>query len=185
MTRYIFPVLLILLALAINSVSIQPLYAEILQVRAQSAEVKQALIETETARAKLNEITKRYESFPPDADEKLAEIFPEKIDPIRLLIDTKAFLERNGFPVKSLAVGETLGANSDDAPYRTHQITFSLSASYDSFRGFLHALEESLALRDLATISFTAAPGAKEYANVRPELTIHDYTITLTSYSLH
>jgi len=185
MTRYLAPTLLLLLAVAINGFYIQPLYGDILSVRVKEAEVKKALTEAETAQAKLDEITKRYENFPLDADKKLAEIFPEQIDPIRLLIDTRAFLEENGFPAKVVTVSDGLGAGEGNSgPYRTHAISFSLTASYDTFKGFLHALEGSLALRDLSTISFGSATNADASGSARADSTVHDYTIQVTSYSL-
>jgi len=183
MIRYIAPTLLLLLAVAINGFYIQPLYGDILSARVKEAEVKKALTEVETAQAKLDEITRRYENFPLDADMKLAEIFPEQIDPIRLLIDTTAFLEQNGFPVRSVAVSGSSEVGGDQ-PYRTHAISFSLTASYDTFKGFLHTLEKSLALRDLATVSFASGASADAGGNARAESTVHDYTVQITSYSL-
>lgn len=187
MRHYILPVFIVLLAIVTYKFYIQPLYGDIGRARAKEAEVKSALVETDTAQAKLEEIKKRYESFPPDADERLSQILPEKIDPIRLLIDTTAFLERNGFPAKSIGVSDTRGTEggTSRAAYQTHTITFSLSGSYDTFREFLHALEASLALRDLVEVSFTtarASSGANDRG--RPETAIHEYNIRVTSYSL-
>lgn len=185
MTRYFAPTLLLLLTVAINGFYIQPLYKDILATRVKEAEVNKALTEVETAQAKLDEITKRYENFPPDADAKLAQIFPEQIDPIRLLIDTTAFLEKNGFPAKNIAVSDGSGSGEGDSqPYRTHTISFSLTASYDTFKGFLRTLEKSLALRDTSTVSFGSAASADASGNAKPDSVIRDYAVQVTSYSL-
>jgi hypothetical protein len=185
MTRYIAPILLLLLAVAINGFYIQPLYKDILAARAKEVEVNRALSEVETAQAKLDEITKRYESFPTDADAKLAQIFPEKIDPIRLLIDTTAFLEKNGFSAKGITVSDGFGASEGGGqPYRAHAISFTLTASYETFKGFLHVLEGSLALRDLSTLSFSSGASVDASGKIRPDSALHDYAVQVTSYSL-
>lgn len=192
MTRYIFPIFILLVAIATYGLYIQPLYGEIGRSLAKEVEVKAALVEADTAQAKLDEITRRYESFPKDAEKRLSQILPESVDPIRLLIDTTAFLERNGFSAKSLKVSEStgkIGGVTPVAPYKTHIITFTLSASYDTFREFLRELEASLALRDTVEVSFVALPSsyAGSGASVpgRPELAINDYTVRVVGYSLH
>jgi hypothetical protein len=188
MTRYIFPIFVVLLAIAMYELYIQPLQRDIGRAYAKEAEVQVALKEADTAQATLDEIAKKYESFPSDAEARLAEIIPEKIDPIRLLIDTTAFLEHNGFSAKSLAVSGDSSGGGEDTPqgsYQTHHIAFTLSASYDTFREFLHVLESSLALRDAANVSFSTAPvGANANEGGRPESIIHTYSIQITSYSL-
>lgn len=186
MTRYLFPILIVICAIVTYELYIQPLYLEIGPALAREAEMEAALLEADAAQAKLDEIAERYESFPIDATERLAEIIPETIDPIRLLIDATAFLERNGFSAKSLTVVEGMGGTGDgsSASYRTHTISFTLSASYDTFREFLHTLEASLAFRDTATVTFTTASSANARVGGKPELAIHDYNIQITSYSL-
>lgn len=184
MTRFILPALITLLAVLVYGFYAHPLYVEVQDQRMNEAELKAALVEADTARAQLDAIAKRYEGFPPDATEKLAEILPEKIDPIRLLIETTTFLERNGFPAKGLTISVDQKNTESNMPYRTHDITFSISASYDSFRQFLHILERSLALRDLSAISFTSAPVAASDTSVGPELAVHEYNIRVVGYSL-
>ncbi|MEK7118081.1 MAG: hypothetical protein AAB869_00540 [Patescibacteria group bacterium] len=192
MTRYIFPIFILIIAIATYELYIQPLYGEIGRSLAKEVEVRAALVEVDTAQAKLDEITRRYESFPKDANERLSQIIPESVDPIRLLIDTTAFIERNGFSAKSLKVSENtgkIGGATPVAPYQTHVITFTLSASYDTFREFLRELEASLALRDVVDVSFVVVPsssaGGEASVGERPELLIHDYTVRIVSYSLH
>lgn len=186
--RYIFPIFIVLLAIATYQFYIRPLNEEIKAALLKEADVKAALVETDTAQATLDEIAKRYESFPSDAVDRLSEIIPEKVDPIRFLIDTTAFLERKGFPAKSLVVDPVGGESGEGvpvAPYQKHFVTFTISASYDTFREFLHALETSLMFRDPVNVSFTSSPavGANEGGN--PEFAIHDYVVRITSYSLH
>ena len=184
MSRYTFPVILILLAVAVYGVYVDPLYSAIQRDLVKESEVKAALVESDQAKKKLDEITRRYENFPADADQKLSEIIPEKIDRIRLLIEPTTFLEENGFPAESIVVASG-PADTKDAPYRTHSITFSISASYDTFREFLHVLESSLVLRDMAMVSFDVAPTVSLGGSAKPELAIHKYNIKIIGYSLH
>ncbi|OGZ07980.1 MAG: hypothetical protein A3C13_03205 [Candidatus Lloydbacteria bacterium RIFCSPHIGHO2_02_FULL_50_11] len=186
-TRYILPILILLLAVTTYKLGIEPLYEDIHVALVKEAEVKAALVEADAAQERLNEIAKRYESFPPDAEQRLSEIIPEKVDPIRLLAETTVFLERNGFSAKSLAVstddnGSGEGGNTGGL-YRTYLISFTIPASYDIFRTFLRTLEDSLALRDSADVSF----GATSISGTRgrsPELYLYDYNVQIVGYSL-
>ena len=69
MSRYIFPIFLVLLALAIAQFYIRPLYAETQHQLIKETEVSTALAEADTARAQLDKIAENYKSFPPDANE--------------------------------------------------------------------------------------------------------------------
>jgi len=184
MSRYIFPTLLILISMAIYAFYISPLYLAVQRNAVRDTDVKVALVEADTAQTQLDEITKRFESFPPDANITLSQIIPENVDPIRLLIETTAFLERNGFPSNSVRVSLDSGSNTKGAPYQTYSISFSISASYDTFREFLHTLESSLVLRDMSSVSFSAS-AASSGGSTRPELAIHQYFINVRGYSLH
>lgn len=186
MNRFLYPTILIVLAVAVYLLYTKPLYAELKRGLAKEVEVKAALVEADKAREQLDAIRERYESFPPDANERLDQLLPEKIDPIRLLIDSTAFLERNGFSADSLSIAYGGGEGKDDnAPYRTHMISFSIAASYDTFREFLRVLERSLVLRDTSSVSFTTSLGIAGVRTARPELQIHTYNLQIIGYSLH
>ncbi|MDO8521648.1 MAG: hypothetical protein Q7S52_06045 [bacterium] len=184
MNRFLYPTLLILLAMALYLLYTKPLYIELHGQLAKEAEVKAALVEADKAQEQLDEIRKRYESFPSDANERLNQLLPERIDPIRLLIDSTAFLERNGFSAESLVITTDDGTDNDVAPYRTHTISFPISASYDTFREFLRLLEQSLVLRDTSSVSFTTAVETTGARVARPELLIHNYNLQIIGYSL-
>lgn len=186
MTRYLFPIFLIITSVAMYGLYIKPLYVDIQRNFAKKADVNAALVQADSAQEQLNAIKARYESFPSDADFKLSQLIPETIDPIRLVIDVSTFLERNGFPAQSVALLPGSGGNTDDAPYQAHTVTFTIAASYDTFREFLHTLESSLALRDASTVTFdVAANSATSIRSTKPELVIHDYHVEIRSYSLH
>jgi len=182
MKRFLFPVLLIMLAIAVYILYTDSLYAELKYQLAKEVEVKAAVVEAEKAQVKLEEIKRRYESLPPDADEKLAQLLPETVDPIKLLIDASAFLERNGYSAKTVRVSYDDAAGGGS--YRKHKISFSISASYDMFREFLHELESSLMLRDTSRVSFTVVDSLGRQVYSRPEHVIHTYNVEIIGYSL-
>lgn len=184
MSRYFFPIFLILLAFVVYQFYVRPLYAQVERQLAKEIELKTALTEADTAHAQLDKIDKSFKAFPLDATKKLDEIFPETIDPIRLLIDTTAFLQRNGFPPRRLSVSTAFGESKSSGAYQMHNISFAITATYDTFREFLHVLEGSLALRDLTSVSFTAGTSLGNDPSSRPEFAVHEYNILLTSYSL-
>lgn len=181
MKRFLVPTILILLAMAVYILYTEPLYLELKRQLAKEEAVKAAIVEAEQAQEKLREVKQRYESFPPDADEKLSQLLPERIDPIKLLIDASEFLERNGYSAKSVTV-DFDDAEASTAPYRKHKINFSISASYDMFREFLHAMESSLVLRDAGAVTFTVVNS--QGVPARSTQAIHTYNVQVTGYSL-
>lgn len=182
MTKFIFPTLLIILGMLIYGMYTAPLREEIKKQLARETEVRAALADAEKAHEQLDAIAKRYENFPPDAERKLGQILPSHIDPIRLLIDTTEFLERNGFSSESVSIADTGGggSNKNTSSYREHRISFSVSATYDTFRKFLRTIESSMALRDTSTLSFTTG----DPDNDSPALAVHTYNIQVVGYSL-
>jgi hypothetical protein len=166
--------------------SIQPLFGEIDTLLVKEEEIKAAIVQADAAEERLATLKRRYESLPPDADLRLSEIIPETVDPIRFLIDKKAFLDKTGFAVKALSVSANAVSSTESNPdgYQSHTATFTLSGTYDVFRNFLRTLESSLVLSDPTNISFTTAPTVGTIVGGKPELATHDYIIQVTGYSL-
>lgn len=179
MNRYITPIIFLLLAGGLYVLYIDPSYQQIKRGIAREEELKNHLIDAGTAQEKINALKMRYESFPAGADQSLRALLPDAIDPTRLIVDMNAVVERRGLVMKGPSV--SLKGQNSESGVVAHQVSFNVSAPYTVFRELLRDLEASLALRDIADVSFDSVGGSY---GVSPELVVHSYNLNLTTYSL-
>lgn len=185
MNRYILPLLFILVSFGIYVTYIDKTYAEIQEQIKRQHELEAYLEQAANAQAELAEFASRVASFPAGAHESLVKMVPDEIDKVRFIVDVNALANQYGFKVKSPQVTEE-ALDGSDAKYNRHTLTFGISAPYPIFRNFLSALESSLALRDLSSVSFSAVPPTKQTAALisNPQFVVYDYRVAIISYSM-
>src|SRR3989338_898397 len=186
MNRYIVPLLLVLLSFGIYATYVEGTYGEIQEQIKHKQELEAYLAQAANAHAALEELKTRLESFPEGAEAKLAKMVPDEIDKVRFIVDVNALANKFGFKVKSPQVIHESAEGGTTAKYDRHIFTFRVSAPYPIFRDFLLALESSLALRDIASIAFTAEPATPQNLSrcLNPQSTVYDYRVEIISYSL-
>ena len=188
MNRYIAPIILLILSGAIYAFYIEKNYQDIRTQFAKEKELSGYLVDAANAQQKLDELAREYQNFPPDADEKLNILLPDSIDHVRFLFDVDAVAKKNGLEMKGGVVEIIKKNDTNNLPYSKAQISFGTTATYPIFRTFLRDLERSLALRDFNNISFKSAEVTDEVVNTKdtfkPDFSVYDYQIQLTSYSL-
>lgn len=181
MIRYIIPVLFLLLSVALYLAHIDPTYVEIQKSLARERELVGYIADAKTAQSKIYDLKAQYSAFPAGADQALHVLIPDSVDPTRLIVDMDAVVGKLGLVMKSPSV--SVGGGEEGSPLNSYRVTFGVSAPYLVFREFLRGLESSLALRDMGSMSFTAN-GAGDSEFTGPNA-VHDYTINITTYSLH
>lgn len=187
MNRYILPVILVILSASIYVSVIDPTYTEIVQQKAKEVELTNFLSDAKQANEKLAKIKDAYAAFPAGSEQSLSTILPDSIDPIKFIIEIESIAHIHGLVLK----GPKADASDDDktaaGKYNTSKLTFSVAAPYPVFEQFLKDIQDSLALRDMTNVSFTADTVSADSAprNQRPESIIYDYNVSITSYALH
>ncbi len=181
MNRYFVPIIFSLLTVGLYVFSIDPLWADIQQKLVRENQLNKTLVDAQTAQTKIDELKAQYESFPQGADEDLHVLLPDSINPTRLIIDIEAVVNKRGLVMSGPAVSST--GNVNGSSVAAHTFTFGVRAPYLIFRELLRDLEVSLALRDLATISFVTS-GADSTATGNPEYFVNNYNVSFTTYSL-
>lgn len=180
MTRYIAPIIFLLLSVSLALSYIDPTYTEILKALERERELAGYIADAQTAQTKLDNLKEQYAAFPAGADDALHVLIPDSIDPTRLIVDMDAVIGKLGLTMKSPGVAVESGV--DESSLTTYRVDFSVNASYPVFRTFLHDLEASLALRDMGSITFhTAGVGSNEFNGPSA---LHDYSLSITTYSL-
>jgi hypothetical protein len=181
LSRYIAPVMFLLLSVAIYLSYIDPTYVEAQKALARERVLVGYINDAKTAQSRIDDLKAQYAEFPAGSDRALHTLIPDSIDPTRLVVDMDAVIGKLGLVMKS--PGVTIEKGADESSLDKYYVNFSVSAPYSVFRNFLHDLEASLALRDMGSISFAAAGiGSNELTGVNA---VHTYNLTVTTYSLH
>ena len=175
--NFIVPILLLASSIGIFFGYIDPTYKNDITLSAQLAQYESALSNSkqllntrDTLVAKLNTFSQ------PDLD-KLSKLLPDSVDLVTLIIEINSIAAQYNIHIRNFGGGTQgqggqLGQNL--SPYDSLNLTFTTTASYDTFMAFLKALETNLRLIDVSSISFTANQSS----------TIYDFNLQVSTYSL-
>ena len=107
--------------------------------------------------------------------DRLAKFLPDSIDNVKLIIDINQIASDNGMTIRNISIkgNDSSAIGPDSRTYGVATLGFSVSGPYQTFRRFLTALETSLRLVDVTSLSFTA--GDKDQ---------FDYNMEIKSYWL-
>ncbi len=109
---------------------------------------------------------------------RLERLLPSNIDNIRLIIEISKIAEGRNLVAKNISVGDMTQTTSntigtDNTPYGTLSLKFTVNSSYDNFLNFLQDLENNLRLVDVTNISFNATDSG-----------FYDFNVNLNTYWL-
>lgn len=183
--KLFLPISFVVIALGIFFWYIDPTYTSLQALLAQEAQYDQALSKARELQSVRDQLLARNNTFSPTDLARLQKLVPDSVDNVRLTLDLDSMASRFGMRVRNVSISRTdnmpggagtsnsqqIGASSQT--YESVVITFSVSGSYDVFRQYLAALEQSLRLGDVVGISFTPN-----------DTGIYDFTIHLKTYWL-
>ena len=89
---------------------------------------------------------------------RLKKFLPDSIDNVRLIIDINEIASANGMTIRNISIKRSGDSDigPDSRPYGVATLGFSISGPYQTFKNFLAALETSLRLIDVTSLSFSA-----------------------------
>ncbi len=151
-------------------------------LRGQVAEYNLAMEKAEELRKVRDDLAKRYNNFTEDQKAQLQKILPDNIDNIRLIIEVNdKIAQAFGMNIRNFRTDAGTTENGDKKPvgkdngqYGVLTLSFSTTATYDTFLDFLSALQSSLRIMDVSSIQFSAGS----------ETGVYDYAVTLKTYWL-
>jgi Tfp pilus assembly protein PilO len=154
-------------------------YQQIKALRAQAAEYDSALTQSKILLAQRDSLKKKYDEIPQENLDKLKKLAPDSVDNVRLVIDINGIAARRGMTIRNIKIqngnaGKSGNIGPDNNPYGSMLLSFSVTAPYDSFKGFLQDLERSLRIVDITSLSF----------NANDKGDVYDYGVTLRTYWL-
>lgn len=190
--RTLIPIVLIIVSVLIGLFYIKPLYAEIMNARDKKAQIEDALKKIEDIDNVISGLRSDINSIPDTDMNKINAILPYTIDEVRYLDMVDSLADTYNLPITGLSItgldNDTDG-NSSALPsdiknnagvggIDTIEIQFSVSATYDVFKEFLRAIEKSLVLFDVSSISLTSAQSGLDDNGEDT----YNYTVKLETY---
>ena len=150
-------------------------------LRTQAAEYDRALTQSKALLAQRDSLKTKYDSISPENLDKIKKLAPDSVDNVRLIIDINGIATRRGMTIRGIKIQSNAGSSAkqgslgpDNNPYGSIVLSFSVTAPYDVFKGFLQDLERSLRVVDIQSLSFTASDKTDSY----------DYNVALKTYWL-
>jgi Tfp pilus assembly protein PilO len=178
----IISLVLILLSFGLYFMYIGPTIVDISALSGKLSEYTTTLEKSKELRSRRDSILSAYNAIPADNLDRLEKVLPIEFNAVLLARDMSGIAAQSGIPLRGIKINSAnkeevpgaivLQANKD--PYRTAEVSFSVSGSYDQFMRFLNTMETSLRLVDVTSVSVKGSEKASVY----------DYAITLNSYSL-
>lgn len=156
---------------------IDPTYTDVKSKLAEKAEYDGALNRSKELQIERDKLLTKYNAMPKQDRDMLGKLVPDNIDNVRLIIDLDEIAKKysmrvRNFRADSAEKSDTLGASNN--PYGTLTLSFTTTASYNTFLAFLKDLEHSLRVIDVTAIAF----------NSSDTNTLYDYNVTLKTYWL-
>ena len=175
--QYITILILLGISVAVFFGFIDPLYKDVQAVKAQSAQLNDALNNTKQIQNIRDSLLERFNSIEPQDIDQIKKLLPNNIDNVRLILEIDKVAARHGMFVNDIGISETGNGNSSfgpqNVPYGSLDLSFTISGSYEAFRGFIVDLEKSLRLVDIVRTSFRTKDDILE-----------EYSITVRTYWL-
>jgi hypothetical protein len=140
-----------------------------------------AIVSTTEAKQKFTDARNQFNTVTADEKEKLAQILPEKIDSVKLLMGVNSIASRYGIGIRKIAVADERQTTAPEsqaasvANYRPVQMSFSASGNYGGFVQFLDDIERTLQIMDVVSIKFDST--TKDL--------VYDFQVVLRTYVLN
>lgn len=171
MLRFIVPIILIAVAVGVFLVFTNPLYIDVLALRAGAASYKEALGNSKALENERDKLTQKFNSIDPAQLVKLEKMLPENVDNIRLILEIEKVALPYGMILREVKynteeakerttqtgnIGPSAPAESVNPDYGTWTLQFSASTTYPNFINFIKDLERNLRIVDIASINFSS-----------------------------
>jgi len=161
MMGLITPIMLVAISVGAFMFYIDPTYAEIRTLQSDVEKHNEALTKANELRQIRTELSDKRKEIGDDKIERLLKLIPNNLDSVRLILDLDALAIRYGMRLADLTLEEKPDAvpqgelaSVDVNKYNSINIGFSVKGTYKDVRAFIRALESSLRLVDIESISF-------------------------------
>ncbi len=171
--RFAIPLVLVGAAIGLFVLWTNPTYTGSKALQQEVGEYDEALNKSQELRKVRDELLSRRNTFSTDDLQKLQRMLPDNVDNIRLIIEINNIAARHGIVLENVALGElsdsreargdfAVGASGD--PVGSVDVSFAVTATYETFLTFLQDLERSLRIVDVQSIDFSSEGARTQYS---------------------
>ena len=183
--NFITPIILIIISIGVFFGYVDPNYRgtdmtnrSVQSLQAEDNQYQAALNNSTKLAAQRQALTDKSKNFDQGQLDRLKALLPDNVDNIKLVINIKNIAQNHALVLKNVKLNTSQVADSkklgaDNSKYGTVGLSFSVSASYDSFQTFLGDLEKSLRLVDITDLSVTSS-----------DTGLYDFSVSLKTYWL-
>jgi Tfp pilus assembly protein PilO len=175
MFKIILPIIISGISATLFFVQTRPILQDITVIEKERTALMQAQDSIDKFKEQLKQKNAIFNQIEDDKKARLRKFLPDNIDNVRLIIDINQIASDNGMTIRNISIkgNDTSAIGPDSRPYGVATLGFSVSGPYQTFKRFLSALETSLRLVDITSLSFSA--GEKDQ---------YEYNIEIKSYWL-
>jgi hypothetical protein len=167
MNRNTTALILIILSIALYVTYTHGLWLDAQNIKAVNDQYTSAIDNAQKLISVRDKVLKEYSNISADDRDKLDKMIPNTVDNIRLIIDLNNAALQHGLSLKNVTA-TTKDSSSNTTPSSsqtggisipkldTVAVSFSVSAPYQQFIGFLQALEANLRIMDVTHLTVSA-----------------------------
>ncbi|MES2023128.1 MAG: hypothetical protein V4439_00400 [Patescibacteria group bacterium] len=175
MLRFIFPTILIGVAIAGFFMFVSPYYSDIGAMKDKVSSYNEALNNSKALESERDKLTAKYNQISTENMDKLQKLIPDNVDNIRLILEIEKIASPYGMVLKDVkydTLDKTIAPAPTQAPvrpgalapvnkdYGTWDLEFSTQGTYNNFINFIKDMESNLRIVDISSIQFSSDTGA-------------------------
>lgn len=176
-----------MVSIGVFFVIIDPEYKKVQEYNATIAENEKMIVLADQLRSEREKLQSKYNDIGEKDIASLQKVLPDTVDNVRLILDINNIAESFGISITNIGVDGDTNSGSENkndsrvikdsvgSEYGTISLSFSVTASYENFKGFMRRLEDSLRLVDVTEFSVNATNGSDD---------IYQYSVKLDTYWL-
>ena len=171
----------------------QPTYDAVKVLGQEIGEYDQALDKASELQQLKQSLLSRYNAFNPADIDRLHKMLPDHVDNVRLVLDLDHLASTNGMALQNVIISSPLSEEGSPGvigaigggrqKYDSLTLKFTTRGTYQSFSTFLQALEASLRIVDLVSLSIERETASQSDTKQETEPT-YRYDMTLRTYWL-
>lgn len=154
---------LILLSFALYYIVINPLWTgsgsvwspehSIIELRDTYSQYNYTVGQASELFSQGKQLNSQYKSIDEATQQKMLQMVPAFVDPIRLLSEITNIANQSGLALSGVSYTESA---PNDKMYGAYDISFSVKTTYSKFKELMHSYETSLRLYTVQSVNFTA-----------------------------
>lgn len=198
--RFLLPLLLIIAGSVLGFFIANPIYKNVLQLRAEVAAYDTAIASSSELKNTRDSLVDAYKKIKQEDKDRLTHLIPDKMSNLEFILEIEKMASSHGLSINNIKFekqeikkpvisntaivleGDTVNPE-DSIPYGTFPVEFETEGTYDTFILFLKDLEYNLRLTDIKSAAFTVPePGVKLDEGMDPN--VHIYKLKAETYWL-